>query len=156
MGPTDLNSIFYDNPVIYPPELALEAKQAHGYTCREKWCLEHWGTPSNAMESVFEVIAPERIRLEFETPMRSCHIQRLYRNIQWLFALPEPSRAQAQSPILTPAEITAIRQSSAAQENLKTAVQMMSGFYLSKFGCVRNGALGDFGSVSRHEYIFVH
>ncbi len=59
--------IFYDNPVIYPPELALEAKQAHGYTCREKWCLEYWGTPSNAMKSVFEVIAPERIRLEFET-----------------------------------------------------------------------------------------
>ena len=34
-----------------------------------------------------------------------------------------------QSPILTPAEITAIRESSAAQENLKKAVQMMSGFY---------------------------
>ena len=38
--------------------------------------------------------------------------------IQWLFALPEPSRAQPQSPILTPAEITAIRENSAAQENL--------------------------------------
>jgi hypothetical protein len=49
--------------------------------------------------------------------------------IQWRFALPEPSRAQAQSPILTPAEITAIRESSAAQENLRNAVEMMSGFY---------------------------
>ena len=37
-------------------------------------------------------------------------------------------RAQAQSPILTPAEITAIRESSAAQENLKKAVELMSGF----------------------------
>ena len=48
--------------------------------------------------------------------------------VVWLFALPEPSRAQAQSPILTPAEITAIRESSAAQENLKKAVELMSGF----------------------------
>ena len=56
-------------------------------------------------------------------------LERRHDFIQWLFALPEPSRAQAQSPILTPAEITAIRESSAAQENLKKAVQMMSGFY---------------------------
>ena len=47
--------------------------------------------------------------------------------VVWLSALPEPSRAQAQSPI--PAEITAIRESSAAQENLKKAVELMSGFY---------------------------
>ena len=46
-------------------------------------------------------------------------LERRHDFIQWLFALPEPSRAQAQSPILTPAEITAIRESSAAQENLK-------------------------------------
>ena len=36
--------------------------------------------------------------------------------VVWLFALPEPSRAQPQSPILTPAEIMAIRENSAAQE----------------------------------------
>ena len=40
-----------------------------------------------------------------------------------------PSRAQPQSPILTPAEITAIRESSAAQENLREAAELMSGFY---------------------------
>ena len=57
--------------------------------------------------------------------------------VVWLFALPEPSRAQAQSPILTPAEITAIRESSAAQENLKKAVELMSGF------CQRKRSLAD-------------
>jgi hypothetical protein len=36
-------------------------------------------------------------------------------SFKWLFALPEPSRAQPQSPNLTPAEIMAIRESSAAQ-----------------------------------------
>ena len=56
-------------------------------------------------------------------------LERRHDFIQWLFALPEPSRAQPQSPILTPAEITAIRESSAAQENLKKAVELMSGFY---------------------------
>jgi hypothetical protein len=41
--------------------------------------------------------------------------------IQWLFPLPEPSRAQPSSPILTVQEVTAIRASSAAQENLKNS-----------------------------------
>jgi hypothetical protein len=48
-------------------------------------------------------------------------LERRHDFIQWLFALPEPSRAQPQSPILTLAEITAIPESSAAQE--KKAVQ---------------------------------
>jgi Opioid growth factor receptor (OGFr) conserved region len=58
-------------------------------------------------------------------------LERRHGFIQWLFALPEPSRAQPQSPILTPAEITAIRESSAAQENLRKAVKLMSGLLLS-------------------------
>jgi hypothetical protein len=49
--------------------------------------------------------------------------------IQWLFPLPEPSRAQPSSPILTVQEVTAIRASSAAQKNLKNAVQRMTLFY---------------------------
>jgi hypothetical protein len=49
--------------------------------------------------------------------------------IQWLFPLPEPSRAQPSSPILTVQEVTAIRASSAAQENLKNAVRRMTLFY---------------------------
>jgi hypothetical protein len=49
--------------------------------------------------------------------------------IQWLFPLPEPSRAQPSSPILTVQEITAIRASSTAQQNLENAVRRMTLFY---------------------------
>jgi hypothetical protein len=56
-------------------------------------------------------------------------LEHIHDFIQWLFPLPEPSRAQPQSPTLTSAEIAAIRQSSAAQENLKRAAQMMTDSY---------------------------
>ena len=56
-------------------------------------------------------------------------LERRHDFIQWLFPLPEPSQAQPQSPVLTMEEITAIRESSAAQENLTKAAELMSGFY---------------------------
>ena len=50
-------------------------------------------------------------------------LERRHDFIQWLFPLPKPSRAQPQSSILTPAEITAIRESSAAQDSLLTSAE---------------------------------
>src|SRR4051812_47335845 len=49
--------------------------------------------------------------------------------IHWLFPLPETSRAQRHSPILTTEQITAIRSSSAAQANLDRATRKMTDFY---------------------------
>jgi Opioid growth factor receptor (OGFr) conserved region len=56
-------------------------------------------------------------------------LERNHDFIQWLFPLPEPSRAQPSSPILTAEEITAIRASSEAQANLDRVTRRMSDFY---------------------------
>src|SRR6476659_4129666 len=56
-------------------------------------------------------------------------VERIHDFIQWLFPLPEPSRAQPQSPIPSPDEIKVIRASSEAQANLERATGMMTAFY---------------------------
>jgi hypothetical protein len=57
------------------------------------------------------------------------YLERNHYFIQWLFPLPEPSRAQPHSPILTTEQITAIRSSPAAQAKLDRAVRRMTDFY---------------------------
>jgi hypothetical protein len=49
--------------------------------------------------------------------------------IQWLFPLPEQSRAVPGSPVLTPADIEAIHASDVAQRNLRAAAARMLAFY---------------------------
>lgn len=49
--------------------------------------------------------------------------------IQWLFPLPEPSRAVPGSPVLTPPDIAALRASPAARANLRRAAERMRRFY---------------------------
>jgi hypothetical protein len=49
--------------------------------------------------------------------------------IQWLFPLATPSAAVPWSPVLTEAEILAIRADPAAQENLAAAAARMTRFY---------------------------
>jgi hypothetical protein len=49
--------------------------------------------------------------------------------IQWLFPLPEASRAVPGSPVLTAAEILAIKASPKAQANLAAAQRRMEWFY---------------------------
>lgn len=49
--------------------------------------------------------------------------------IQWLFPLPEPSRAVPESPVLSPTDVTAIRADSDALRNLGRATDVMAGFY---------------------------
>ncbi|MGF9759301.1 opioid growth factor receptor-related protein [Microvirga sp. 0TCS3.31] len=49
--------------------------------------------------------------------------------IQWLFPLPTRSAAQPHSPILTPAEIKAIRADPRAIDTLKVATERMLRFY---------------------------
>lgn len=49
--------------------------------------------------------------------------------IQWLFPLPTRSAAQPHSPILTPAEIAAIRADPRAVDTLKAATERMLRFY---------------------------
>jgi hypothetical protein len=53
-------------------------------------------------------------------------LERNHDFIQWLFPLPEPSRAQPQSPILSAEEIRAIRTSAEAQSNLDRATRRPS------------------------------
>jgi hypothetical protein len=49
--------------------------------------------------------------------------------IQWLFPLPSPSAAQPHSPVLTAAEIAAIRADPRAVDTLKKATERMLRFY---------------------------
>ena len=56
-------------------------------------------------------------------------LEHIHDFVQWLFPLPERSRAQPQSPVLTTDEITAIRASSKAQANLDRATRRMTAFY---------------------------
>ena len=49
--------------------------------------------------------------------------------IQWLFPLPEPSLAVPGSPILSEAEVAAVRASPAAQEALIRSAKIMAQFY---------------------------
>ena len=54
--------------------------------------------------------------------------------IQWLFPLPEPSRAVAGSPVLSEADIAAIRASGPAQAALAAATARMLAFYTRTSG----------------------
>jgi hypothetical protein len=72
----------------------------------------------NAGRSIEQVLAFDEVALE-----------RNHDFIQWLFALPERSRSQPQSPILTDEEIAAVRNSSVASDNLERATLLMSEFY---------------------------
>lgn len=56
-------------------------------------------------------------------------LERRHDFIQWLFPLPEPSRAVPGSPVLTPQEASAISDSAAALSNLAAAADRMSAFY---------------------------
>lgn len=49
--------------------------------------------------------------------------------IQWLFPLPEPSRAVPGSPVLTPEDAAAIRADLRAQDGLNAALARMLRFY---------------------------
>jgi hypothetical protein len=49
--------------------------------------------------------------------------------IQWLFPLPEPSRAVAGAPVLTPADVVLLRRSPEAQARLTQAAARMLAFY---------------------------
>jgi hypothetical protein len=49
--------------------------------------------------------------------------------IQWLFPLAEPSGAVPSSPVLSAADVAAIRASAAAQANLRAGAERMLGFY---------------------------
>ena len=54
--------------------------------------------------------------------------------VQWLFPLAEPSRAVAGSPVLTEADIDAIRASAPAQAALAAATARMLAFYTRTAG----------------------
>ncbi|HEX2529454.1 MAG TPA: opioid growth factor receptor-related protein [Geminicoccus sp.] len=57
--------------------------------------------------------------------------------IQWLFPLPVPSSAQPTAPVLTEAEIQAIRIDPRCQANLDRAGQRMLAFYRQTRGWLR-------------------
>ena len=56
-------------------------------------------------------------------------MERRHDFIQWLFPLPEPSRAVPASPVLTEQDKTAISGSAVALANLARAAERMSDFY---------------------------
>jgi hypothetical protein len=79
--------------------------------------LEGEGTDASG-RTVFHVLAMNDVTLE-----------RTHDFIQWLFPLPEPSRAVPDSPVLTPDEIQAIRTSELAPIALAGATDRMTAFY---------------------------
>lgn len=76
--------------------------------------------PDGRGRDVFQILAFNDTRLE------STHDF-----IQWLFPLAEASGAVADAPVLTPAEIAAIRASDMAQLALSAATDRMRTFYLT-------------------------
>ena len=56
-------------------------------------------------------------------------LERRHDFIQWLFPLPEPSRAVPGSPVLEPADVPALTASAPAQANLARAAERMLRFY---------------------------
>lgn len=79
--------------------------------------LEGEGTDARG-RTLFDVLAMEDAALE-----------RTHDFIQWLFPLPEPSRAVPDAPILTDSEAAAIRQSGMALCALAAATDRMDVFY---------------------------
>jgi len=73
--------------------------------------------------SVFDVLA-----------MNDAAIEHTHDFIQWLFPLPEPSAAVPDSPVLTPADIHAIRESELAPIALSGATDRMVAFYRATHG----------------------
>lgn len=61
-------------------------------------------------------------------------IERNHDFIQWLFPLTEPSAAVPGSPVLTPEDVTAIRDSTLAQCSLAAATDRMDRFYRATHG----------------------
>lgn len=74
--------------------------------------------PDGRGRTVFDVLAMDNAALE-----------RNHDFIQWLFPLREPSRAVPDAPVLTDAEVEAIRHSGMAQIALAAATDRMDAFY---------------------------
>ena len=79
--------------------------------------LEGEGTDARG-RTLFDVLAFDDVALE-----------RNHDFIQWLFPLREPSRAVPDAPVLTDAEVEAIRGSSMARIALAAATDRMDAFY---------------------------
>lgn len=56
-------------------------------------------------------------------------LERVHDFIQWLFPLPSRSAAQPYAPVLSPADIAAIRNDARALSNLRRATERMLSFY---------------------------
>ena len=63
--------------------------------------------------------------------MDNAALEQTHDFIQWLFPLPEPSNAVPDAPVLTAAEIEAIRNSTMAQCAMAAATDRMEAFYLT-------------------------
>ena len=74
--------------------------------------------PDASGRSLFDVLAMDNAALE-----------RNHDFIQWLFPLREPSRAMPDAPVLTDADVEAIRNSGMAQYALAAATDRMDAFY---------------------------
>ena len=61
--------------------------------------------------------------------MDNAALEQTHDFIQWLFPLPEPSNAVPDAPVLTAAEIEAIRNSTMAQCAMAAATDRMEAFY---------------------------
>ncbi|MBU1383362.1 MAG: hypothetical protein KKG14_06990 [Alphaproteobacteria bacterium] len=74
--------------------------------------------PDGAGRTLFDVLAMNNVALE-----------QTHDFIQWLFPLPEPSRAVPDAPVLTDDQVEAIRVSGMAQIALAAATDRMEAFY---------------------------
>lgn len=57
-------------------------------------------------------------------------LERAHDVVQWIFPLPEPSKAQPNAPYLSAEELTAFRESPELQAQVVRAARVMAGFYV--------------------------
>lgn len=88
---------------------------------------------SGAVTAFLEGEGPDaRGRTLFDVlAMDNAALERSHDFIQWLFPLREPSRAVADAPVLSDADVEAIRDSAMAQIALAAATDRMDAFYLA-------------------------
>lgn len=86
---------------------------------------------SGAITAFLEGEGPDaRGRTLFDVlAMDNAALERNHDFIQWLFPLREPSRAVPDAPVLTDADVEAIRESGMAQYALAAATDRMDAFY---------------------------
>ena len=81
-----------------------------------------------------DVVHPESYTLDGILAEDDYWLEAKHNYIQWLFPLPEPSRAVPNSPVMTPEELTVLRASEQARSRILASAERMLRFYAASRG----------------------